>query len=544
MQSQFKPTSPTFHEKFTTFVFASYARSWNLWQKIRAFIAAMKFYAQALKQLLTFRDDDDEIAASARARIALDIPLRSLVSQFRYDYEQAKSVIVPRGIGSEQEYIDRTLRFMTSASVEGKTLGYDFPLVQGEIDILVSYPGKDAFFGKLEEDLRQAKDHIHIAMYGIWDKHEGKIAVAPSESLAARILRLLKRKAEEGVKVKLILDSFGSRLEGPRQDKGHTPILRTDILEHPNIIVAYNESWETADLERFFKLDHRKLYLIDGSVAYVGGMGIENKFDNSFEDSAAHDIMVRMRGRIVYQFQSAFLDSFCYQLSKSKNRNRITPRTVFAQESEELRKRYFPDSVHRVKADTRAKCIMNVPVCYFYGYTEEYARMIADAKQCLYLTNSSYNDDKLTKFLRPTAQRLCKEDYVWQKGLSQGRGALLILPGKKRMKFIDEVIYLTDIMDAIKNKITVLRYEAGWLHAKVMMQDNARVIIGSCNLDYFSPNRNWEVGVLLEGESPVQEAMREIFLFDEPPRSKELTLKEIPFRKRLVCNLFDLLPWF
>jgi cardiolipin synthase A/B len=54
------------------------------------------------------------------------------------------------------------------------------------------------------------------------------------------------------------------------------------------------------------RVDHRKLYVIDGKVAWTGGAGIEDHFN----DGRFHDVMVRVTGDVVRQAQAAFLDSF------------------------------------------------------------------------------------------------------------------------------------------------------------------------------------------------------------------------------------------
>ena len=54
------------------------------------------------------------------------------------------------------------------------------------------------------------------------------------------------------------------------------------------------------------RADHRKLYVIDGSVAWTGGAGIEDHFENG----GFHDVMVRVTGDVVRQAQAAFLTSF------------------------------------------------------------------------------------------------------------------------------------------------------------------------------------------------------------------------------------------
>jgi cardiolipin synthase len=54
------------------------------------------------------------------------------------------------------------------------------------------------------------------------------------------------------------------------------------------------------------RVDHRKLYVIDGVVAWTGGAGIEDHF----EDGRFHDVMVRVTGDVVRQAQAAFLSAF------------------------------------------------------------------------------------------------------------------------------------------------------------------------------------------------------------------------------------------
>jgi cardiolipin synthase len=54
------------------------------------------------------------------------------------------------------------------------------------------------------------------------------------------------------------------------------------------------------------RADHRKLYVIDGAVAWTGGAGIEDHFENG----GFHDVMVRVTGDVVRQAQAAFLTGF------------------------------------------------------------------------------------------------------------------------------------------------------------------------------------------------------------------------------------------
>ena len=66
---------------------------------------------------------------------------------------------------------------------------------------------------------------------------------------------------------------------------------------------AQRLDWRQDELGR---ADHRKLYVIDGAVAWTGGAGIEDHFENG----GFHDVMVRVTGDVVRQAQAAFLTSF------------------------------------------------------------------------------------------------------------------------------------------------------------------------------------------------------------------------------------------
>ena len=94
---------------------------------------------------------------------------------------------------------------------------------------------------------------------------------------------LLKRKLADGVEVRVIVDRFGSR-PYDTTGTGSIPMIST---------------WTGQD--EVGRADHRKLYMIDGRVAWTGGAGIEDHFENG----GFHDVMVRVTGDVVRQAQAA-----------------------------------------------------------------------------------------------------------------------------------------------------------------------------------------------------------------------------------------------
>jgi cardiolipin synthase len=157
------------------------------------------------------------------------------------------------------------------------------------------------FFPRIFADVEAAKSSVHILMFG-W--REGEVGL----EMAA----LLRRKLSEGVEVRVIVDSFGSRpYEEAREmftglaDAG-AQIVVNDVfpLDRDGLFPdGQHVDWRQDEVGR---ADHRKLYVLDGDVAWTGGAGIEDHFRNG----GFHDVMVRVTGDVVRQAQAAFLTSF------------------------------------------------------------------------------------------------------------------------------------------------------------------------------------------------------------------------------------------
>ena len=137
------------------------------------------------------------------------------------------------------------------------------------------------FFPRIFADVESARSSVHILMFG-W--REGDVGL--------RMAELLERKLAEGVDVRVIVDAFGSKPYSKAKEMFSG--LRSAGAE----IVVNNM--------RRGRADHRKLYVVDGTVAWTGGAGIEDHF----RDGGFHDVMVRVTGDVVRQAQAAFLTGF------------------------------------------------------------------------------------------------------------------------------------------------------------------------------------------------------------------------------------------
>ena len=157
------------------------------------------------------------------------------------------------------------------------------------------------FFPRIFADVEAARSSVHILMFGWREGDVGK-----------RLAALLERKLADGVQVRVIVDSYGSR------PYAEARAMFTGLAAAGAQIVINDEfpldrdglypddqklDWRQDEVGR---ADHRKLYVIDGATAWTGGAGIEDHFENG----GFHDVMVRVTGDVVRQAQAAFLTSF------------------------------------------------------------------------------------------------------------------------------------------------------------------------------------------------------------------------------------------
>ena len=164
------------------------------------------------------------------------------------------------------------------------------PLVEGK-----------SFFPRIFADVEAARSSVHILMFG-W--REGEVGT--------KMAALLRRKLTEGVEVRVIVDGFGSRpYKEAREmftglaDAGAQIVVNDVFPLDRDGLYPDDQSvdWRQDEVGR---ADHRKLYVIDGAVAWTGGAGIEDHFENG----GFHDVMARVTGDVVRQAQAAFLTSF------------------------------------------------------------------------------------------------------------------------------------------------------------------------------------------------------------------------------------------
>lgn len=169
----------------------------------------------------------------------------------------------------------------------------------------------DGFFPLLLKDIAAAKETIHIESY-IWWKGP----------ICGQLARALADKARSGVEVRLMVDASGGHKMDKELDK-----LMTDA----SVKVARFHPIRFSNIGRLNNRDHRKIFVIDGRIGYLGGYGIAKEWTGHAQDKEHwRDTGVRAVGPIVNRLQAAFCENWVEETGEIPAGDKYFPHTVAA----------------------------------------------------------------------------------------------------------------------------------------------------------------------------------------------------------------------
>jgi cardiolipin synthase A/B len=308
------------------------------------------------------------------------------------------------------------------------------------------------FFPRILADVEAARSSVHILMFG-W--REGEIGT--------RMAELLERKLAEGVQVRASVDAMGSRVYGPartmftRLAAAGAQIVVNDVLppaRHGLFPAGLHLARRQDELGR---VDHRKLYVIDGAVAWTGGAGLEDHF----ADGRFHDVMLRVTGAVVGQAQAAFLTSF-------HARGGPLPDDLA---------HCFPEAA---PAGATPAAVAQVIPGGFVAASQAIATQIEAARERLDVMNPYLTDRAMVERILAAARRGVRVRVVLAQ---EANSALAAAAARHRYA------------DLHAAGAEVWELPGTVVHAKVVVADDL-VSIGTVNLDAWALYRNFEIALL------------------------------------------------
>jgi cardiolipin synthase len=374
----------------------------------------------------------------------------------------------PAGALSSTDARNAVARIASSGRIDVADLAVSFaPSRVATFELLID---GTSFYPRILDDIRAAQSSIHIVQYGI----------RPGEVID-RYGPVLKEKARQGVAVRLIVDQLGSGVDignGALFDDlaaGGVQIVRNDPLALDRDGLIGGERPIDWRLDELAHLDHRKFFVVDGRVAWVGGAGIEDYFFNG----AFHDIYARVEGEAVGQVQAIFLTSFRFLGGPLPT----DPAALDALMPAPSDPGQIPTTV-----------LHNVPAAGHLANTDAIERLIEGAERRLDVMSPFSSDQGIFERMMAAARRGVKVRFV--------------VPA-------ESIVWATSAAAEHWYPDFQAAGVEVWLHpvlphAKVVLADD-RVLIGTTNLDAWALYRNWEIGLLFEDAAVADTVRRALF---------------------------------
>lgn len=316
-------------------------------------------------------------------------------------------------------------------------------------------------FENIFTDIENAKDHIHIEFY-----------IIANDEVGNRLRELLIKKANEGVEVRLIYDYWGCF---ELSKKYFRSMKNAGILFH-----AFFPPRFPFVLSKVNYRNHRKIVVVDGKIAYTGGVNMAKRYLYGDSLGSWRDTMVRLEGTAAYGLQEAFLSDWYFVDRILLNDMRYFPETeTFGQNLVQI-----VDS----GPDTKFKTIMHG---MYYAITT--------AQEYVYIQ---------TPYFMPPDEVL----VAIQTAALRGVDVRLIIPTKSdtTMAQASNNSYIERLLEA---GVRVYWYNKGFLHSKTMVIDNLISSIGTTNMDFRSFEQNFEVNAFIYEEETALK-LKSLFLKD------------------------------
>ncbi len=381
--------------------------------------------------------------------------LRSLENSINSQYRQSEEII--KEIDNFFPERKSTIRYINNVSG------------------LCAYRTKDAqyfsqgedFWKSVLKELENARKYIFIESFIIkkgvmWDS----------------VLEILKKKATEGVDVRVMYDGMGSMTSLPKN--------------YPKVLDSYGiKCMVFSPFTPFLSAlqnnrDHRKILVIDGIVAYTGGVNLSDEYINiDYPYGHWKDMSVMIKGEAAFSFARMFLHLWWHISKAEEDIKAFEPEFPDSNQAESG----FPEGFVMPFSDMPQDKFQTGEFIYLdvinkakkYVYiTTPY--LILDHEMVVALTNASYSGIDV-KIICPLIA-----DHWYARAVAYS--------------------YYKELMDA---GIELYEYTPGFIHGKTFVSDDEVAVVGSINLDYRSLYLHFECAAWFL-DSPVVHSVRDDFL--------------------------------
>lgn len=367
------------------------------------------------------------------------------------------------------------------ASLISLNLASNEALLSQDNQVKVFYQGTE-FFAAMLHNIHEAKSFIHFEYY-----------IFRNDQTGEPFIEAFIEAAERGCEVRLLFDGMGCKdlkksfFRKLNRAGIETAVFFPSFLGNLNVRVNYR--------------NHRKICVIDGLTAYVGGFNIGDEYaGKSKRFGNWRDTSIQIKGSSIAELNVRFVLDWRFATGIDLGHHL----------------RYFPNAPSLETGDVAMQIVTSGPDSKWPSVRDGFLQIISGAQNHIYIQSPYFvPDEALLSALRVAAL--------------SGVDVRIIIPGKPDHPFVKwaAMSYIGDLLDS---GVRFFFYHNGFIHAKTITADGFASTIGTANFDVRSFQLNFEITAFIYSQDIAMQ-MDELFIKDMMD-SQEITLED--YAKRSI----------
>jgi cardiolipin synthase len=350
-------------------------------------------------------------------------------------------------------------------------------------DRLTLLQNGDQYFSAMLGAIRGAKRTINFEGYIFY-----------SDAVGRAFRDALIERARAGVEVRILLDGIGSSLHLDNSD--------VRLLKQAGCKFTYYHPLLSWRIDRTNRRSHRRILVIDGRLAFTGGIGFAEQWSGHAQDPKHwHDVQVQVEGPLVSELQHAFeehwIKSYGETLSGADQFPTLPP----------------AGNIRGELIASHSFSMAPLPLAQAIAF--------AAATKRIWITNAycTPSDDQVELLVQ---------------AVKRGVDVRFIVPGRHNDQPLTKSAGRSAYGHLLEGGVKIFEYQPTMIHTKAMVIDSLFTLIGSSNLDPRSSEINEELDLAIYDRGFAQRV--EAMFQDDLSHSTEYTLEQ--FRKRSLWERF------
>lgn len=299
-------------------------------------------------------------------------------------------------------------------------------------------------------DIESAKETIFAEYY-----------IIENDKISDRFIDTLIKKANEGVKVKIVVDAVGS---WKVKNKTKQRLADAGIEYHEFLPVTLPFFGRKINYR-----NHRKILLIDNEIGYIGGMNVADRYIEGKPSLGKwRDTHIKVIGDGVQGLAKVFRRDYHFVSRQLTSISTKKPSKV--------------DGVTPCNMQT----VFSGPDMEYRAIMQTYLRIIMQSKKYVYIESPYFMPNEAVRSALVTAAKSGVEIKI-----------IIPLFSDDRIVLMSTYSYVKDLASA---GIHFYFYKAGFIHSKLIVSDDKIVSLGSANMDFRSLEHNFETNAILYGD--------------------------------------------